>query len=283
MSPAETRDERPLLAGVCGFPIAHSKSPILFAHWFCEHGIAGQYVPLRVAAASFANVLRALPHAGFRGVNVTVPHKRAALALADRASAAARAIGAANTLTFHVDGAIEADNTDAYGFLANLRAGAPGWKPAAGPAVLLGAGGAARAAAHVLLDAGVPALRIVNRTRAHAEGIAEDFGVRSEVVDWSAREQALDGVATLVNATSLGMLGKPPLELRLDAAPQSALVTDMVYNPLVTPLLAAAQARGMPTVDGLGMLLHQARPGFRAWFGRDPEVTGALRAACLAT
>jgi shikimate dehydrogenase len=223
-----------------------------------------------------------LSQAGFRGVNVTVPHKRAALELADRATPAARVIGAANTLSFCSDGAIEAGNTDAFGFGANLRAGAPGWQPSAGPAVLLGAGGAARAAAHVLLELGAPGLRIANRTRVRAEEIAADFGRAIEVVDWSDREDALDGVATLVNATSLGMLGKPPLELRLDAAPRTSLVTDMVYNPLVTPLLAAAAARGMPTVDGLGMLLHQARPGFRAWFGRDAQVDEALRAACLA-
>jgi shikimate dehydrogenase len=273
-------DQRPLLAGVCGFPIGHSKSPVLFAHWFREHCIGGHYVPLRVAPEAFSTVLRALPLAGFRGVNVTVPHKRAALALADRASGAARVIGAANTLTFE-DGAIAADNSDAFGFIANLRAGAPDWEPSAGPAVLLGAGGAARAAAYVLLERGAPALRIANRTRARAEEIAADLGGPIEVVDWAAREDALDGAAIIVNATSLGMLAKPPLALRLDAASRTALVTDMVYNPLETPLLAAARSRGMPVVDGLGMLLHQARPGFRAWFGADPEVTAALRAACL--
>jgi shikimate dehydrogenase len=273
--------DRPLLAGVCGDPIAQSRSPVLFAHWFAEYGIPGHYVPLRVAAHDFETVLRALPRAGFRGVNVTVPHKRAALALADRASEAARAIGAANTLIFRPDGAIEADNTDAFGFLANLREGAPGWEPASGPAVLLGAGGAARAAAHVLLQAGTPELRITNRTRERAEELARHFGPVVTVIDWPEREDALAGAATIVNSTSLGMIGKPPLDLRLDAAPAAALVTDMVYNPLVTPLLAAAQARGMPTVDGLGMLLHQARPGFRVWFGRDPAVTQALRAACM--
>jgi shikimate dehydrogenase len=274
--------ERPLLAGVCGFPINHSRSPLLFAHWFREHGIAGHYVPLRIAPDDFDRVVRALSRAGFRGVNVTVPHKQAALAIATGISPAARAVGAANTITFGEGGAIEADNSDAYGFLANLRAGAPGWRPASGPAVILGAGGAARAAAHVLLEAGAPSLRIANRTRARAEELACHFGPRLEVLDWSAREAALDGAATIVNATSLGMIGKPPLDLRLDAAPVAALVTDMVYTPLVTPLLAQARARGMPAVDGLGMLLHQARPGFRAWFGRDPEVTEALRAACLA-
>lgn len=277
-----TGDGRPLLAGVCGFPIGHSKSPTLFAHWFGEYGIAGHYVPLSIAPGDFETALRALPRAGFRGTNVTVPHKQAALVLADRASEAARAIGAANTLTFQPDGAIEADNSDAFGFLANLREGAPAWDPRAGPAVLLGAGGAARAAAWVLLDSGVPELRIANRTRARAEELRHHFGDRVAVVDWADRETALAGAATIVNSTSLGMLAKPPLEISLDAAPADALVTDMVYNPLTTPLLAAAKQRGMPTVDGLGMLLHQARPGFRAWFGRDPQVTPALRAACLA-
>lgn len=274
-------DQRPLLAGVCGFPIGQSKSPVLFGHWFRHYGIAGHYVPLLIAPEDFERVLRALPRAGFRGANVTVPHKERALALADRISDAAGAIGAANTLVFAPDGTIEADNSDAFGFIANLRAGAPGWRPEAGPAVLLGAGGAARAAAWVLLYAGVPALRITNRTRARAEELAAHFGDRVEIVDWAGREAALDGAATIVNSTSLGMVGKPPLEIRLDAAPVTALVTDMVYNPLETPLLAAARARGMPVVDGLGMLLHQARPGFRAWFGRDPEVTRALREACL--
>lgn len=273
--------ERPLLAGVCGFPIAQSKSPALFANWFARYGIAGHYVPLRIAPGDLEPVIRVLPRAGFRGVNVTVPHKQAALALADRASQAARAIGAANTLTFQDDGTVDADNTDAFGFLANLREGAPGWDAAAGPAVLLGAGGAARAAAHVLLQAGAPELRITNRTRERADELARHFGSRVTVVDWSERDGALSGAATIVNSTSLGMVGKPMLDLSLDAAPTTAVVTDMVYNPLVTPLLAAAHARGMPAVDGLGMLLHQARPAFRAWFGRDPAVTPALRAALL--
>lgn len=274
-------DERPLLAGVCGFPIGHSRSPVLFAHWMREYGIAGHYVPLRVAPDDFGTVLEALPRAGFRGVNVTVPHKQSALDHASSATVAAQAIGAANTLTFEPNGTVTADNTDAFGFLTNLRAGAPEWEPASGPAVLIGAGGAARAAAWVLLDAGVPELRIANRTRDRAGELAQHFGDRARAFDWSDREAVLEGAATIVNSTSLGMLGNPPLELRLDAAPVEALVSDMVYNPLETPLLAAAKARGMPTVDGLGMLLHQARPGFRAWFGRDPQVTPALRAACM--
>lgn len=270
-------NERPLLAGVCGFPIAQSRSPMLFSHWFAEYGIDGYYVPLRISAEDFTSTIPALIRAGFRGLNVTIPHKQAALAIADRASEAARAIGAANTLIFHEGGMIEADNTDAFGFLANLREGAPEWVPEAGPAVLLGAGGAARAAAHILLEEGVPELRIINRTREKAEELAHHFGDRVTIIDWADRSDALSNAALIVNSTSLGMVGKPALELSLEAAPRTAVVTDMVYNPLITSLLAEARARSMRAVDGLGMLLHQARPGFRTWFGRDPEITPALR------
>jgi len=275
-------DARPLLAGVMGWPVAHSKSPLIFAHWFAETGIAGSYTRLPARPEDFAEALRALPEAGFRGVNVTIPHKLAALERADEASDAARAIGAANTLRFDADGRILADNTDGYGFIENLREGAPNWTPAAGPALVLGAGGAARAVIHALLEAGAPTIRLANRTRARAEALAAHFGSRIEPVDWAARAAAIGGAATSFNTTSLGMTGNPVLELPLDDAPATALVTDIVYAPLETPLLAAARARGLATVDGLGMLLHQARPGFRAWFGVDPTVTPALRRAVLA-
>jgi shikimate dehydrogenase len=274
-------DDRPLLAGVMGWPVQHSRSPLLFGHWFAEHGIAGAYVRLAVREQDFEQVLRALPKAGFRGVNVTLPHKLPALALADGATPAAKVIGAANTLIFAPDGRITADNTDGYGFLENVRAGAPGWSPAAAPALVLGAGGAARAILHMLLETGVPAIRLANRTRARAEALADRFGARIAVVDWEARDAAADGAGLIVNTTSLGMTGKPPLEISLDAAPASAVVTDIVYAPLETGILAQARARGLVAVDGLGMLLHQARPGFRAWFGPDPKVTPALRRAVL--
>lgn len=274
-------DERPLTAGVCGAPIAQSKSPRLFRHWFGVYRIDGAYAPLLVRPEDFAAVVQSLTRAGFRGLNVTVPHKIAALALADDATPGARAIGAANTLTFAPDGAIHADNTDAFGFIENLRTTAPDWRADAGPAVMLGAGGAARAGIHALVEAGVPELRVVNRTRTKAEALAAAFGPRVQVVDWSERSEALAGAATIVNSTSLGMVGNPPLDISLDATSDGALVTDMVYNPLTTDLLRSARARGLLTVDGLGMLLHQARPGFRRWFGTDPEVTPALRAACL--
>jgi len=274
-------DASPLLAGVMGWPIGHSKSPRLFDHWFAEHGIPGRYVPLAVRPEDFADVYRTLPKVGFRGVNVTLPHKEAALALADETTDAARAIGAANMIRFD-EGRILADNTDAFGFDANLRAGAPGWNGAAGPAVVLGAGGAARAVIHALLAAGAPEIRLANRTRAKADALAADLGACVQPVEWAARAEALSGAVTLVNTTSLGMAGHPALELPLDDLPPHAVVTDIVYAPLETSLLRAARQRRLTAVDGLGMLLHQARPAFRAWFGLDPSIDAALRAACLA-
>jgi shikimate dehydrogenase len=285
MSDTRATDTRttdgPLLAGIVGWPVAHSKSPLIFAHWFAETGIAGSYTRFAVRPEDFEDVFRALPKTGLRGVNVTIPHKLTALGLADEASGAARAIGAANTIRFDPNGRIFADNTDGYGFIENLREGAPAWNPAAGPALVLGAGGAARAVIHALLEAGAPAVHLANRSRDKAQALAAHFGPRVEPVDWAARDAAIGSAAIIVNATSLGMTGNPPLELALEDAPATTLVTDIVYAPLETPLLAAARARGLATVDGLGMLLHQARPGFRAWFGVDPPVTRALRRAVL--
>ncbi|MEO1276215.1 MAG: shikimate dehydrogenase [Pseudomonadota bacterium] len=274
--------ERPLVAGVVGWPIMHSKSPRLFDYWFAAQAVPGRYVPLAVRPEDFAEVLRSLPKAGFRGVNVTVPHKERAFALADERSAVAEAIGAANTLIFGEDGRITADNTDAYGFIENLRAGAGSWDASAGPAVVLGAGGAALAVVHAVLEAGVPSLTVTNRSEERARAIADRFGERVSVRPWSERAAALAGAGLLVNTTVLGMHGKPALDLPLDALPTSALVNDIVYAPLETDLLARARARGNPVVDGLGMLLHQARPGFRAWFGTDPVVDDGLRRAVLA-
>ena len=218
---------------------------------------------------------------GFRGVNVTVPHKEAALAAVDEADALARRIGAVNTIVVGADGKLTGTNTDGFGFLENLKAGAPEWNVAGGPAVVLGAGGAARAVAVALIDAGAPEIVLVNRTRARAEKIAADLGGPLVVWDWDDRAAALAGVNLLVNTTTLGMTGKAALDISLDALPTGALVNDIVYAPLQTELLAAASARGNPVVDGLGMLLHQARPGFEAWFGVAPEVTPDLRARIL--
>jgi len=264
-------------AGVVGWPVGHSLSPRLHGFWLSEYGIDGDYVALAVKPEDLEITLRGLPDRGFRGVNVTVPHKQATAGIVDRLDAAARRVGAVNTIVVGADGALAGSNTDGFGFLENLKAGAPGWKAAAGKAVILGAGGAARAIAAALLDAGAPEARIVNRTPAHAETLAKDVGGAVAVTAWADRDAALDGAALLVNATSLGMTGAAALDLDLAMLPKQALVTDIVYAPLETPLLEAARARGNPTVDGLGMLLHQARPGFEAWFGVAPTVTPALR------
>lgn len=273
---------RARLAGVMGRPIGHSLSPRLHGYWLRHYGIDGAYLPLAVAPERLEQALRALPALGFRGTNLTIPHKEQALAMVDGATPTAQRVGAVNTVLVQEDGALHGDNTDGFGFLASLADCRPDWRADAGPAMLLGAGGAARAIAVALLDAGAPELRLVNRTRARAEALADGLGAGVQVVDWSEREMGLDGAALLVNTTSLGMNGQPPLKIALDALPHSALVSDVVYAPLETPLLAAARARGHLVVDGLGMLLHQARPGFRAWFGVDPEVTEGLRRAVLA-
>ncbi len=272
----------PPLAGVIGWPIAHSLSPRLHGHWLRSYGLAGHYVALPVRPEDLAQVLRALPRCGFVGANVTVPHKEAALALADTVSPRARRIGAANTLVFEAGGGISADNTDGHGFMANLLQNAPGWSPEGQVAVLLGAGGAARAVVVALLDAGVAELRLTNRTRSRAEQLRDEFGPRIAVVDWERMGEALDGAGLVVNATAMGMTGQPPLAVPPEALQPGMLVTDLVYSPLITPLLATAQARGCRIVDGLGMLLHQAVPGFARWFGREPVVDDALRRAVLA-
>jgi len=270
------------LAGVFGWPVAHSRSPRLHGFWLERHGIDGAYLPFAVRPENLAAALRALPVLGLRGVNLTLPHKEAALGLVDRASEEAKRIGAVNTIVVDGEGRLEGRNTDGYGFLAHLKASMAGWLPESGPAVLLGAGGAARAIAVALLDAGVPELRLVNRTPERAAGLAKALGGNILAMPWQNRGEALDGAALLVNSTTLGMVGNPPLDIDLSRLPRQAPVYDIVYAPLETPLLAAARARGNPCVDGIGMLLHQARPGFAAWFGVEPEVTSELRSFVLA-
>jgi shikimate dehydrogenase len=270
------------LAGVFGWPVSHSRSPRLHGYWLQRYGIDGAYLPFAVRPENLAAALRALPLLGLRGANVTLPHKEAALAVVDRASAEARRMGAVNTVIVGEDGKLEGSNTDGFGFLANLRDQAPALRPDAGPAVLLGAGGAARAIAVALLEAGVPELRLTNRTGRRAVELAKTLGAGVALVDWADRAAALEGAALLVNSTVLGMAGQPPLDLDLAALPRAAVVSDIVYVPLETPLLAAARARGNVAVDGIGMLLHQARPGFAAWFGVEPEVDRGLRDFVLA-
>ncbi|MGE5503643.1 MAG: shikimate dehydrogenase [Actinomycetota bacterium] len=265
------------LAGVIGWPIGHSRSPRLHGWWLDQHGIDGAYVPLPVRPEDFETVLRALPRMGFAGANVTVPHKEAALRLVDVVEPLAARIGAVNTLVVLDDGRIEGRNTDAFGFLENLRRGAPGWDAAAAPAVVIGAGGAARAVCAALQDAGIPEIRLANRTPDRALALAAELGAPVRPVAWSERAAALDGAGLVVNTTTLGMTGQPPLDLDLSALASCAVVNDIVYAPLETDLLARARARGNPVVDGLGMLLWQAVPGFEAWFGLRPEVTDELR------
>ncbi len=269
------------LAGVVGWPVGQSLSPRVHGYWLERYKIDGAYLPLPVEPARFEGALRGLADAGFRGVNLTLPHKQAALAICHEVEPVAERIGAVNTLVFE-DGHFNGRNTDAFGFLENLRQDTPAWEAASGPALVLGAGGAARAAAAAILDAGAPEVRLSNRTAVRAKALAEDLGGRVVPVPWDERTEAMAGLALLVNATSLGMAGQPDLDLDLDSLPVSALVTDIVYAPLETSLLMRARARGNPVVDGLGMLLHQARPGFEAWFGIRPEVTAELRDFVLA-
>ena len=273
------------IAGVFGWPVDHSRSPRLHGFWLAQHRIDGAYVPFATHPRDLPRAIRALPSLGFRGGNVTLPHKEPALGLVDEVSRTAQRIGAVNTLVVREDGSLYGDNSDGFGFLAHLQASQPHWRPDAGPAVLLGAGGAARAIIVALLECGVPSIVLANRTQRRAEELAEALSValgeeiagRLKVVTWHHREAALEGAGLLVNATQLGQAGQPPLELDLGHLPARAVVYDIVYVPLETRLLAEARARGNPTVDGLGMLLHQARPGFAAWFGVEPTVTPELR------
>lgn len=270
------------LAAVIGSPIAHSRSPALHGYWLKRYGIKGFYIPIDVAQADLANVLRTLPKMGFVGANVTIPHKEAILQIADVISDRAALIGAANTLIFRKDGKIQADNTDGAGFIANLRQNAPHWVPSSGPAAVFGAGGAARAVIAALIEVGVPEIRLANRTRARADALRSDFGAKVHVQEWVQADAMIDGAATVVNTTSLGMTGKPDLVLPLGSLSPQALVTDLVYTPLKTQFLIEAEERGATVVDGLGMLLHQAAPGFERWFGQRPEVDEATRAAVMA-
>jgi len=269
------------LAGVIGNPIAHSKSPRVHGHWLRRYGLPGHYMPLHVEEGDLRSVLRALPLMGFVGVNLTLPHKVAALQIADHHSDRAILIGAANTLTFREDGKIHADNTDGYGFIANLKQGAPSWNPKAGPTAVLGAGGAARAVIVALADAGVPEILLTNRTRPKADALRAEFGTRIKVVDWVQAGNMIEEATTVVNTTSLGMVEQPELRVPLDGLQPGTVVNDIVYTPLETPLLRTARAMGCIPVDGLGMLLHQAAPGFDRWFGKRPEVDDALREVML--
>ena len=274
-------DQRIPLAGVVGSPISQSKSPKLHGYWLNRYGLRGHYIPMEIASDDLEETLRALPKAGFVGLNVTIPHKERVLAIADLVTDRAALIGAANTLIFRKDGKIHADNTDGYGFVENLRQGVESWEPSTGPAAVIGAGGAARAVIAALIDSGAPAIRLANRTKTRAEALRQEFGTKVEVYDWVQAGNMLEGAATVVNTSSLGMVGKPEMRIPLDGLSRDAVVTDLVYTPLETRLLSEARRMGCRTVDGLGMLLHQAAPGFERWFGVRPEVDEAARQAVL--
>lgn len=266
-----------LLAGVMGWPVMHSRSPMMHNYWFDQHKLAGTYVPLAIEPAGLAAALRALGPLGFAGCNLTIPHKQEAMKIVDEVDETAKRIGAISCVVVRPDGSLFGTNNDWFGFTHNLRQEQPGWRADAGPAAVIGAGGGSRAVCYGLMQEGAKEIRLVNRTRARAEAIATEFGGPIRVLSWEERHDALDGVALAVNATSQGMAGQPALDLRLDRLPKGALAADIIYIPLETPFLAAARARGHRTVNGLGMLLHQGRPAWKLWFGIEPVVTRELR------
>jgi shikimate dehydrogenase len=276
-------------AAIVGWPVEHSRSPALHGYWLKEHGIDGHYgrlpvEPKRGALEALVAFLRKTPNA--RGCNLTLPHKIDIMPLLDRIHPDAERIGAVNTVIKQPDGSLEGRNSDAFGFVSALKQGAPRWQAEDGPAVVLGAGGAARAVVASLVDAGVPELRLINRTQQAAINLGVAFtpkdGRQIMIERWDERSAMLDGAALLVNTTSLGMKGQPPLDLDLARLPTNAVVDDIVSVPLETELLATARARGNTCIDGLGMLLHQGRMGFEAWFGQTVEVTEEQRRAVLA-
>lgn len=270
------------VAGVMGWPVGHSLSPRLHGFWLQKYEIDGAYVPMAVAPERIGDAIRALPALGFAGANVTVPHKEAALATVDEATVDARAIGAVNTIMVQKDGRLLGTNTDGFGFLANVKDFLPAWTPRGKVAAILGAGGAAKSIAWTLLAHGASRVFVINRTPERARDLATALGGRATAVRWDDSTAALEPCDLLVNSTTLGMRGQPPLEIDLGPLSGEAVVADIVYAPLETDLLVRARARGNPAVDGIGMLLHQARPGFAAWFGREPEVTPEVRSFVLA-
>ena len=271
------------VAGVMGWPVAHSRSPVIHNHWLAHYGIAGRYLLFAVPPEKLEAAVRGLAALGLRGCNVTTPHKQAIFPFLDRVDDLARRIGAVNTVVVEKDGTLSGFNNDGNGFIQSLRDADPNWRPDSGPIAVLGAGGASRALVASLAAQGASEIRLLNRTREKAEEIAAAVGSAVKVVPWEERSQALDGVALLANATSLGSAGKPPVDIALDRLPKGALVGDLIYVPPETPLLESARLRRNITVNGMGLLLNQARPAFNAWFGVMPEITPALRQAIAAT
>mgnify|MGYP000703368946 CR=1 FL=1 len=272
-----------IIAGVMGWPVAHSRSPLIHNHWIRQFNLSGAYGFFPVQPNNLESAIRGLQALGLAGCNITIPHKVNAMAYVDWVHPLAKRIGAINTIVVKADGTLHGFNNDGYGYLQSLREAQPNWQADTGPAVVLGAGGAARAIVVSLIDAGATEIRILNRTRSKAEELAQEFGQVITAYDWSERADALNNAALLINTTNQGMHGESALDIDLTQLPTSALVSDAIYIPLETPLLAAARLRGNTTVNGLGMLLHQARPAFKAWFGVMPEVTPELKNAIMAT
>jgi len=271
------------LAGVMGWPVSHSRSPTLHNFWIKQYGLTGAYVLLPVEPGHLPAALKGLSALGFAGCNVTIPHKVAAMQLVDRVDPMARRMGAINTIVVEKDGRLSGFNNDGFGYIQSLLDAQADWRADAGPITVLGAGGAARAVVLSLADRGAKEIRLLNRSLQKAQDLAREFGAPVRAIPWEERHEALADVALLVNTTNQGMAGQSPLDLSLDRLPKHALVSDVIYIPMETPLLAAARQRGNPTVNGLGMLLNQARPAFKAWFGVMPEITPELRRAIEAT
>jgi shikimate dehydrogenase len=278
-----SRSDRFLLAGLMGWPVMHSRSPQLHNYWLAQHGLTGSYLPLAIKPEGLRAALRALPALGFSGCNLTIPHKQAALAIVDRIDPLAKRVGAVNCVVVGPDGSLEGRNTDAFGFIESVREAQRDWRADAGSVVVIGAGGGARAVLVGLIDQGAREIRLINRTPGRAATLAQELCTPIKPLDWAQRHAALEGAAMLINTTNQGMVGEPPLDVSLDRLPVSALVCDIIYIPRETPLLAAARKRGNPAVNGLGMLIHQARAAFQAWFGIMPEATPELRARVEAT
>lgn len=274
-------EEAPSLTGVIGFPIGHSRSPAIHNYWLQQHGIPGFYVPMEVSRQDFPEVLRALPKMGFRGVNITIPHKESALQYSDQIGDHAALTGAANTLSFYGDGSIHSENTDGYGFMMNMHEGVPGWRADDGPIVLLGAGGAARGVVYSLMAAGAKEVYVVNRTKARADLLRSEFGSRVTTLELGDVGDILPSVHTLINASALGMPGMPDVALPFELIGPETTVTDLVYSPVETTFLRKALEQGCSVVDGLGMLLHQAAQAFHVWFGVKPVVDDRVRQIAL--
>lgn len=269
--------DRFLLAGVMGWPVMHSRSPLMHNYWFGQQGLAGTYVPLAIESGGLAAALHALHPLGFAGCNLTIPHKLEAMTIVDEVDGVAKSIGAISCVVVRRDGSLFGTNNDWLGFIGNLKQQQPDWRADAGPVAVIGAGGGARAVCYGLMQEGAKDIRLVNRTHERAQAIAAEFAGPIRALPWDERHDALDGVAMVVNTTSQGMVGLPELDLRLDRLPNTALAADIIYTPLESPFLAGARERGNRTVNGLGMLLHQGLPAWKMWFGIEPVVTSELR------